>query len=277
MIYLIIIIVGLIIGSFLNVVIWRYPEMLKAHWRQECKEFLEQPSQTDTDSPPNLLFPASNCRSCHSRIKPWHNIPVISYILLKGRCANCQARISALYPIVEISTVLLAIIAISLFGISFKAFAVIIFSWALLTMSIIDLNTQLLPDLLTLGFLWLGLLLNTQQLFTTAEDAIIASIVAYLTLWLFAKIFKLIAKREGMGFGDFKMFAMFGAWLGTHSLLNIILIAAVLGLIVSLILRLLHKHKPNQTIPFGPYLAISGYLTLIYGPFSLQWIDYLVR
>lgn len=274
-------IIGLIIGSFLNVFILRYPKMLKKQWRQDCIEFLELPEKEIKEEKKakkfNLFSPRSHCPHCHNPIKPWHNIPLISYILLRGRCAYCQKKISMIYPLVEAITAIASVFVISKFGLTWKGGMALIFTWGLIGLSFIDYKEQLLPDDPTLALLWLGLLCNVFYLFTYPSFAILGALVAYLFLWLISKVFYLVRQKEGMGYGDFKMFAMLGAWLGLGLLLNILLISVIVALITSLILLItkrIHKAKP---IPFGPFLAFGGWVTLMYGSFFVTPITNLIK
>lgn len=276
MTYLLLIIIGLVIGSFLNVVIWRYPIMLQAAWRQECLDFLGQQHADKKASRFNLMYPASRCNRCQQRIKPWHNIPIISYLCLRGRCAFCQQTISLIYPIVEAASAILIVCCYIKFGFTLQAGYATLFMWLLLTMAIIDINTQLLPDLLTLGLLWLGLIINSHTVFVSPSQAILAAAIAYLTLWIFTKLYALATKKTGMGHGDFKLFAALGTWLGIYNLLNIILCAALIGLAAGGILCCCRKMTRQQTLAFGPYLALAGGLTMFFGPFINTWINTLM-
>lgn len=262
---------GLVVGSFLNVVIARYPVMLQRDWRAHCLEYLKQaPEQQQPIF--NLLRPRSHCPKCQQNIKAWQNVPVISYLLLGGECAFCKTKIPVMYPIVEILTTVLAVLVIQRFGLTWQALAAVIFTWVTIVLSFIDINEQILPDDLTLTLLWLGLFCNTFTLFTTPQLAIFGAIFGYFILWAVAKLFKLIRNKDGMGYGDFKMLAMIGAWLGATVLINVLLIAVIIGTIISLNLLAAKKITVQKPIPFGPFLAIGGWITMMYGPVLLRLI-----
>ena len=256
---------GLIVGSFLNVVIYRLPIMLEHEWREHCAEFTDQDS-ADTPTPHfNLLSPRSRCSHCQHPIAAWQNIPIISYILLKGRCANCGVRISSQYPLVELITGLLSVWVVMHFGVSTQALLALLLTWALIALSVIDLKHTLLPDSITLKFLWLGLLISLGGYFTSPTEAIIGAAAGYLSLWLVYQGFKLVTGKEGLGFGDFKLLAMLGAWLGWQALPGIILLSSMVGAIIGLSLIAFKGHDRQIPIPFGPYLAIAGWIYCLYG------------
>ena len=261
---------GLIIGSFLNVIIYRLPIMLLHEWRKNCSE------PTEPTSPVvNLATPRSHCPKCSALI-PWQqNIPIISYILLKGKCKHCQTIIHWRYPIIELLSCLTAILVALYFGVSIKTLAILILTWALIAAVFIDFDYQLLPDNITLSLIRLGLLLNTQYIFTTPENAIIGAASGYLSLWFIAYIFKLIRKVDGMGYGDFKLLAAFGAWLGWQLLPMILFVASLVGSIIGLALVLSKKNQFMKPIPFGPYLAIAGWLAFFGGQNILHWYLYI--
>ena len=263
------IVLGLIIGSFLNVVISRYPEMLKAAWTQECYEFLEQPI-SHAEKPINLLCPRSHCPQCKTPIKIWHNIPVLGYLLLLGRCKHCKKPISPQYPIIEAITAAITVLILYRFGLSWQALTALILSWGLIALSGIDVREHILPDSITLPILWLGLITNTWHLFVSPYLAIIGASVGYLLLWGVAKLYKAIRQRDGMGHGDFKMLAMLGAWLGIGAILNILIAATALGLVSAIILLISKRTTTEHPLPFGPFLAIAGWLTLMLGPFIVN-------
>jgi len=261
---------GLIVGSFLNVVIHRPPIMLERNWRKQCIEYLNE--SRDLDSPVtryNLVFPASHCPSCYTRLALWQNIPVISYILLKGRCATCSEAIPIRYILVEILTVILSIVAGLEFGISYELLSVLVLTWFLITISFIDVAHQILPDLLTIPLLWLGLLFSCFNLFSNSHDAILGVILGYSFFWLIDKLFKLITHKEGIGEGDFKLLAASGAWLGWQLLPFVILFSSLLGLIFGSVLLLLRKksQEPHSStaIPYGPFIAIAIWIGIIWG------------
>lgn len=269
MMYLIAALFGLLIGSFLSVVISRLPLMLNTQWAAQCREFLNQPEQKTPRF--NLALPRSHCPKCKTLICWWQNIPLLSYVILRGRCAHCQIPIPVFYPLLEISTAILSIWVVSHFGLNWQMVCALIFTYALITMTCIDWQTQLLPDELTLGLLWIGLLISTRAVFVSPEEAIIGAFIGYAVLWLLAQIYTLLRKQEGMGYGDLKLLAALGAWTGILNLLNILLISSLLGLIVGLLFLLRKKITSNQPLPFGPYLAIAGWLSLLYGPFVLAY------
>lgn len=256
---------GLIIGSFLNVIIIRYPIMLMRSWKTECLNFLKLPTEI---LPPtfNLMIPGSRCQTCQQNLKPWQNIPLLSFLFLRGRCAYCQKRISLTYPVIELMSAFTTSLAFLHFGFTLPAIAVCIFSWGLLVLSGIDWQTQILPDTITLSFLWLGLLTNLNHWFVSIENAILGAIIGYLFLWIIAHLYQQFRGRQGMGHGDFKMLAMLGAWVGLTNLLNIILIATILSLIINVVLIIINKVSRDHPLPFGPSLAFAGWLTLFFVP-----------
>lgn len=255
---------GLMVGSFLNVVIHRLPLMMERDWRHQCRELLQlQPAPPEPRL--NLILPPSHCPHCQQPIRWWHNIPVLSYLLLRGRCAQCRQAISPRYPLVEALSGLLSVIVVWQLGATPQAAALLPLTWALLALSLIDLDHQLLPDAITLPFLWLGLLLAIPDLFVTTEQAILGVCLGYLSLWAFYWLFKLITGKEGMGYGDFKLLALFGAWAGWDKVLLIILLSSVVGALVGLAMILFLGHDRRVPIPFGPYLAIAGWVGLLWG------------
>lgn len=273
---------GLIVGSFLNVVIYRLPIMLKRGWRSECLAFLaeedkpqSQNGEKDT-SVFNLNTPRSRCPKCGHAISAWENIPVISYLILGGRCAECKTAISLRYPALELFSAILALACAWHFGVNLNAAFAILLSWALLALAFIDLDEQYLPDSITLPMLWLGLLLNTRNLFTDLESAVIGAAAGYLILWSVYMLFKKLTGKEGMGFGDFKLLAMLGAWLGWQMLPAIILLSSIVGAVTGILLIVTNRHQRGVPIPFGPYLAGAGWIALLWGNdlnhAYLQWI-----
>ncbi len=265
MIYVLTFIFGLLIGSFLNVVIYRIPLQLASSWKKESRDFLGLEPETETSSPVNLVFPASACPKCKSPIKPWQNIPLFSYLMLRGKCANCANPISLQYPIVELVTGLVTVFVVAQFGFNATGIMVLLFSWALIALTGIDFNEKLLPDNLVLPLLWLGLLANTQQLFVPLQDAVIGAAAGYLSLWSIFWLFKLVTGKEGMGYGDFKLLAALGAWLGWQQLPLIILLSSVVGATIGILGILLLGRDKQVPIPFGPYLAIAGWIALLWG------------
>ena len=261
------VLLGLILGSFLNVVILRLPRMMEAGWRRDCAELLSPDGTApETDEPPlSLSKPASTCPSCGHRIRVHENIPVLSYLWLRGRCSECKTRISLRYPLVEAFTALLTLIVVVQFGPTWQAAAALLLTWSLIALAVIDLDTQLLPDSITLPFLWLGLFLSLFGLFTDSQSAIIGAIAGYLSLWTVFQLFRLATGKEGMGYGDFKLLALLGAWLGWPALPQIILLSALVGALVGVGLILSGRHESGKPLPFGPYLAAAGWISLIWG------------
>ena len=257
-------VIGLVIGSFLNVVIHRLPRMLEREWRHECAE-LEGRPPVDQEAPLSLSTPGSRCPHCETPIKPWHNVPVFGYLWLHGRCAACAAPIGLRYPLVELITGLLTMAVVWRFGISWEMGAAAILTWSLVTLSGIDIDHQLLPDRITAPLAWLGLLLSVGGFFTTPGDAIVGAISGYLSLWLVFRLFLLATGKEGMGFGDFKLLAVFGAWLGWQLLPQIVLVSSLIGAVVGIGMMALGRHRRTQPIPFGPFLALAGWIALMWG------------
>ncbi len=254
---------GLVVGSFLNVVIHRLPRMMESEWRAQCAEL--NGKELDAQAPYNLAHPASHCPQCQHRIRIWENIPLLSYALLRGRCSNCAAAISARYPAIEAACGLLSAGVIFQFGPTLAGAAALIFVWVMLALSAIDIDTQLLPDSLTLPLLWAGLLLNIGGTFTSLTSAVTGAAIGYLSLWSVYWLFKLLTGKEGMGFGDFKLLAAIGAWLGWTMLPLVILLSSLVGAIVGISLMLFRSHQRDTPIPFGPYLAAAGVIALFWG------------
>ena len=272
-------VLGLLVGSFLNVVIYRVPEGLNRNWKLQAKQMLDLPLEQGEGERFNILMPPSHCPSCKAAIKPWQNIPVLSYVLLKGQCKHCHAAISLRYPLVELLTGLVFAVCAWKFGVTWTAFAAMVFSAYLIAMIFIDADTQLLPDQLTLPLMWGGIvfhlaayLLQADWGITTLVDSLLGAIVGYLSLWSIFQLFKLATGKEGMGYGDFKLLAALGAWLGIGVLPIIIIMSALVGLVFALIMKV----AKNQPMPFGPYLAISGWIVLIFsqpiGQFIQWWL-----
>ena len=255
---------GLLIGSFLNVVILRLPRMLERAWWQEARSVLQLPARPSPERF-SLAYPPSTCPRCGARIKPWHNLPIVSWLLLRGRCANCAAPISIQYPLVELASGLAAAACAWRFGWSPQLAAALVLTWTLIALSVIDLHTQLLPDLMTLPLLWLGLLLSFFGQFTNLHSAVIGAMAGYLSLWSVYWIFKLITGKEGMGYGDFKLLAALGAWLGWQALPAVILLSSAVGALVGVGLILARRMDRGVPMPFGPYLACAGWITLMWG------------
>jgi leader peptidase (prepilin peptidase)/N-methyltransferase len=256
-------VLGLMVGSFLNVVIHRLPKMMELSWQQQCAELHgEEPVQRQ---PYNLVIPRSTCPRCNHSISAWENIPIISYILLRGNCKACGAAISPRYPIVEAFSGILCAYAAWHFGFGWTAVGALLLIWALLALTAIDIDTQLLPDDITLPLLWTGLLFNLFGVFTNLTSAVLGATIGYLTLWSVYWLFKLVTGKEGMGYGDFKLLAALGAWLGWQMLPLIILLSSLVGAVVGITLIVALKHGRNIPIPFGPYLAGGGLIALFWG------------
>ncbi|XLY89038.1 prepilin peptidase [Ectopseudomonas mendocina] len=255
---------GLLIGSFLNVVVYRLPLMLQRDWQSQAREVLELPAAAPADTF-NLILPNSCCPRCGHEIRPWENIPVISYLFLRGKCSNCKTPISKRYPLVELACGLLSGYVAWHFGFTWQAGAMLVLAWGLLAMSLIDADHQLLPDVLVLPLLWLGLIVNYFGLFTSLEDALWGAIAGYLSLWSVYWLFKLITGKEGMGYGDFKLLAMLGAWGGWQILPLTILLSSLVGAVLGVIMLRMRGRDSGTPMPFGPYLAIAGWIALLWG------------
>ncbi len=257
-------IVGLCIGSFLNVVVHRLPKMLERAWRDDC---LEHEGKDVPDAPAyNLVVPRSACPSCGHRISALENVPVVSWLALRGRCSACKAPISVRYPIVEILGGLFAVAAVVAFGATPKGAAACVLLWTLLALALIDADTQYLPDDLTLPLLWAGLVANLFGLFTPLASAVVGAVAGYLSLWSVYWAFKLIRGKEGMGHGDFKLLAALGAWLGWKMLPLIVLLSSVAGAVIGMALIAFRGRDHTTPLPFGPYLALAGAIALFFGP-----------
>ncbi len=267
-------VLSLMIGSFLNVVIYRFPKMLEQGWYQECREFLAdelKKSSPKVEVPLTLSKPNSTCPHCQHSIRFYENIPVISWLLLKGKCSQCHNKISARYPIVELSTALLSLVIAQHFGVSLITCYALLLTWGLIALTMIDFDHMLLPDQIVLPLMWLGLVVNLSNGIVPLEDAVIGAIAGYSSLFIIFWLFKMATGKEGMGFGDFKLFALFGAWVGWQLLPLLILMASVVGAIIGISLMLFKNHQREQAIPFGPYLAIAGWITLLWGDIIWSW------
>lgn len=266
------VILGLLVGSFLNVVIYRLPVMLQRDWKADCCELLEIENSDDNSSGNNqpeaafnLIVPRSRCPHCQRQIRARENIPVISYLLLRGRCSGCKNPISIRYPLIELVTGLLSGIIVWQFGTTALGLLLLIFTWSLIALTMIDIDTQLLPDSITLPLLWLGLLANSAGLLVPLQDAVLGAAAGYLVLWVVFWLFKLVTKKEGMGYGDFKLLAALGAWLGWQALPLIIILSSFVGAAIGITAILIQGRDKNIPIPFGPYLAIAGIIALLWG------------
>lgn len=255
---------GLMVGSFLNVVIHRLPIMMERSWKHEYQSYFH-PQQSAQLEPFNLVKPDSECPKCQHKIRAWENIPLLSWIWLKGKCSHCKTSISVRYPLVELLTGIISGWLAWHFGFGWPLLAALILSWMLIAMTFIDLDRMLLPDQLTLPLLWLGLLISTQHVFVSPVDAIIGAAAGYLSLWSVYWGFKLLTGKEGMGYGDFKLLAALGAWMGWQYLPMIILLSSFVGALLGLLMLSLQGKEKGQAIPFGPYLAVAGWITFLYG------------
>ncbi|MFP3977855.1 prepilin peptidase [Marinobacter sp. KMM 10035] len=266
LLYLSVTLVSLCIGSFLNVVILRLPKMMHQEWRCQCEAFLEIPEgERKQEEPVTLSRPASTCPSCGHKIRAWENIPVISYLLLGGKCSGCKTHISARYPIIEAVTALFSVITVVIGGPSESTLLALLLVWALIALTVIDFDTQLLPDSITLPLMWLGLMLSYFGYLGDFNSAFLGAVVGYLSLWSVYWLFKLATGKEGMGHGDFKLLAALGAWLGWELLPVVILLSSAVGAVVGISLMVFKKHGREVPIPFGPYLAAAGLLCLWFG------------
>jgi leader peptidase (prepilin peptidase)/N-methyltransferase len=266
---------GLMVGSFLNVVIYRLPKMMEADWRQQCMEFLhpEQAEKEYAAARPkyNLVVPRSGCPSCGHMITALENIPVVSYLALRGKCAACKAPIGVRYPLVELLTAALTTFTAWHFGVSWVTIFALLYVWALVALTFIDADTTLLPDDITLPLLWLGLLVNVTGTFVSLGAAVLGAVGGYLVLWSVYWIFKLVTGKEGMGYGDFKLLAALGAWLGWQMLPLVILLSAAVGTVVGIVGIVLKGRDKGAKLPFGPYLAAAGFIALVWGQPLNAW------
>lgn len=258
-----VLLLGLVVGSFLNVVIYRLPVMLQRTWRQQCEELAGK--TVPAEQPYNLLLPRSQCPACGHLISAAENIPLVSFALLKGKCRACGARISWRYPAVELVTGVLSAVVAWRFGFSLTAAGALLLTWALIALTFVDYDHQLLPDDITLPLIWLGLAFNLGGVYVPIASAVVGAMVGYLSLWLVFQMFKLATGKEGMGYGDFKLFAVFGAWLGWQQLPLIILLSSFVGAIVGLGGILLLGRDRSRPIPFGPFLCVAGWIALLWG------------
>ena len=261
---------GLIIGSFINVVILRFPEQLKNSWRRESEDFLGLTNALAEESAEpeevlSLSAPASRCPSCGVPIKPWHNIPLVSYVLLRGKCKACSTPISIQYPLVELVSALATAFIVFQFGQSLMAAYCLMFTWVLIALTGIDFREQLLPDQITLPLLWLGLFANLNGTFVPLNEAVVGALAGYLSLWSVFWLFKLITGKEGMGYGDFKLLAALGAWMGWQMLPLIIILSTFVGALVGVAGLLMNTRERQVPMAFGPFLAMAGWIALIWG------------
>lgn len=255
---------GLVVGSFLNVVIHRVPRMMERDEANYIAELRGDPLPYPGRY--NLMVPRSACPHCGHAIAPWENVPVLSYLLLRGRCSACKAPISVRYPLVELACAVLSALVAWRFGPGAQALAALVLVWGLLALTMIDADTQLLPDQITLPLLWIGLLLNVAGLFVALPDAVIGAAAGYLVLWLAYWLFRLLRGKEGMGFGDFKLMAALGAWFGWQALPALVLLSSVAGVVFGLVNIALRRQQRDTPFPFGPFIALAGVVVLLFGP-----------
>ena len=263
---------SLLIGSFLNVVIYRLPMMMEREWRAQCDELTATPATEIPAGRFDLVFPRSHCTSCGTQITALQNIPILSYLMLRGKCASCGSAISKRYPVVEALTAAMTAIVAWRFGFAWESAAAIMLTWALITISVIDIDHQIIPDSISLPFVWIGLMLSlfhpmagAEVLFVDAKTAIVGALAGYLSLWTIYQLFRLMTGKEGMGYGDFKLLAVLGAWLGWQMLLLIILLSSVVGAAVGISMIIVRGRDRNIPIPFGPYLAAAGWIAMLWG------------
>jgi len=281
--YLVVALFSLVIGSFLNVVIYRLPKMLEQGWYQECREFLSDELKTqkkitltEEQQVLTLSKPNSSCPHCQHKIRFYENIPVVSWLFLRGKCSKCKHKISIRYPLVELTTAILSVGVAYFYGVTSTTLFVLPLTWALVCLTMIDYDHMLLPDQITLPFLWLGLLININGIIVPLEQAVIGAAIGYMSLYSVCWLFKLLTGKDGMGHGDFKLVGLFGAWMGWQLLPLLILMASAVGAIIGVALMIFKNHQREQAIPFGPYLAISGWLTLLWGEGIWRWYLNLV-
>ena len=276
-------VLSLLIGSFLNVVIYRLPIMMEQEWRAHCKELNATPATSIPAGRFNLIFPQSHCSFCGAQITVLKNIPILSYLILNGKCSSCNTVISKRYPIVESLTAILTAIVAWRFGFGWESAAAVILTWSLIAISAIDIDHHIIPDSISLPLIWIGFSLSlfhpmvgTEVLFIDPKTGIIGALAGYLSLWCIYQLFRLITGKEGMGYGDFKLLAALGAWLGWQMLPLIILLSAIVGTTVGSTMIILHRHDRNIPIPFGPYLATAGWIAMLYGEQMItSYLDFM--
>ncbi|MBV4537972.1 prepilin peptidase [Pseudomonas urmiensis] len=256
-------VLGLLVGSFLNVLVHRLPIMLERQWQREAQEVLDLPLVEHERF--NLSLPASHCPHCGHRIRPWENIPLLSYLLLRGRCSACKGAISARYPLVELACAGLSLVVAWHFGPGVQALTALLLTWCLLALSLIDAEQQILPDVLVLPMVWIGLIVNAFGVFVALDAALWGAVLGYLSLWSVYWLFKLVTGKEGMGYGDFKLLALIGAWGGWQVLPVTLVLSSVVGALIGLCLLRLRKASLGTAMPFGPYLAIAGWIAVLWG------------
>lgn len=257
-------VVSLLIGSFLNAAIYRIPIMLERGWRQDCEHLFDKKPSLSNKETFNLFVPRSQCPSCGHMITALENIPVLSYLFLRGQCRSCNTTISIQYPIIELSTAAVSLLAAWKFGPTLQTVSILFFIWTLITLSLIDAKTMLLPDNLTLPLLWLGIIVNYFDLFTDLRSSVLGAIFGYLSLWSVYQLFRIVTGKEGMGYGDFKLLAALGAWGGWQILPFTIFASSLLGAVFGILLMIIKRSKNSQPLPFGPWLAMAGLIALIW-------------
>lgn len=255
---------GACVGSFLNVVAYRLPIMMQREESAWAREALELEPVSEGDAPPfNLVVPRSRCPHCGHQIRAWDNIPVIGWLLLRGRCSNCESPIALRYPVVEFATAAATCAVLAVFGPTWAAVWALVFTWALIALALIDIDTQLLPDSIVLPLLWLGLLVNVSGMFTTLSEAVTGAAIGYGVLWSLYWAFRLLTGKEGMGYGDFKLMAAMGAWLGWQALPGVVLLASLTGIVAAVAMMLSGKMDRQAPMPFGPFIAAAGWLAML--------------
>lgn len=267
--YIFTVLFALCVGSFLNVVIARLPKMILSEWRTDCRELLDLPEEKEPKI--NLIFPRSHCPKCQTTISAWQNIPLLSFIILKGKCRNCKEKISWRYPTVELITAILALLCAIHFGQTLAFLFSLLFLFYAIAIFFIDLDHQLIPDCLSLSLLWVGLIANTHTMFTDINIAVLSAAGAYLFLWIFIQLFYWVTGKVGMGNGDFKLYAAFGAWMGWQVLPLILLMSSLIGAIVGIIYLRISNQTKDTPVPFGPFLIAAGFVALLYGQEIIQW------
>ena len=258
-------VLGLVVGSFLNVVIYRVPVMLFKEWKEACDDILKDPPQNLPEGKFNLAVPHSRCPHCQAKIKPWQNVPVVSFLILKGACAGCGKKIAVRYPLVELFTGIASVLVLWMLGPTLQGVLALVLVWVLIALTMIDIDHQLLPDNLTLPLMWLGLLCNLYGVYTDLPSAVIGAMAGYLSLWSVYWLFKLTTGKEGMGFGDFKLLAALGAWMGWQQLPVIIILSSFVGAAFGIAGMIMAGKNKEWRIPFGPYLAIAGVIAFFWG------------
>ena len=264
-------VLGLLVGSFLNVVILRLPRRLEHDWRMQAREFLDQQAPADEEAPPDLVFKGSHCPHCRHTLSPLDNIPLLSWLVLRGRCRYCKGAISWQYPLVEALSAAACMVVAWKFGFDWPLLAALAFTWILIAAAGIDARTQLLPDQLTLPLLWLGLLISLLPMFVDPPTAILGAAIGWASLWIVFWLFKLATGKEGMGYGDFKLLGALGAWMGPMALLPVILLSSLIGAIIGGVILAVNKKGRETPIPFGPFIAAAGWTWFVFGDVLGAW------